>query len=116
MVRHVAADLRRRNDDPIARRARRHERVEIGHRAGLHANLGEARAEYFRGQLGRDDLDLLDRLQPHLVLVAGIAERNPRAEAAGEQRLGLRVHDVGGGIQVDAERFVNLAILAHQTR
>lgn len=32
-----------------------------------------ARLEDLRRQLGRDNLDLLDRLQPHLVPVARIA-------------------------------------------
>ena len=40
-----------------------------------------AGGEDLGGELGADRLDALDRLQPHLVLVAGIAQRRPLAEA-----------------------------------
>ena len=36
-----------------------------------------ARAEDLGRQFRRHDLDLLDALEPHLVLVAGIAEGRP---------------------------------------
>jgi hypothetical protein len=35
------------------------------------------------GELGGDDLDLFDRLEAHLVLLAGIAQRGSRAEPGG---------------------------------
>ena len=113
VVRDVAADRRRRRDDDVAGLRRHHEDVEIGERAGPDADLCIARAEDFRRQLGRQHLDLLDALQPHLVFVAGIAERGARADAGRKQRLGLRVHDVGGGIEVDAVALMDRAVLRH---
>jgi hypothetical protein len=82
VVGDVAADLGRRRDDRVAGPGAGHEDVEIGHGAGGHADLGEAGAEDPGGELGGDDLDLLDGLEPHLVLVAGPAERGTRAEPA----------------------------------
>ena len=79
-------------------------------------NLGIARAEYLGGELRRDDLDLLDRLEAHLVFVAGIAERGARTEAGGERRLGLRVHHIGRGIEVDAVLLMDTAVLGDQLR
>ena len=77
VVGDVAADGGRRHDHGVARRAGGHEGVEIGHRTRCHADLGEAGAEHLGAELGGDDLDLLDGLQAHLVLVARIAQRRP---------------------------------------
>ena len=110
VVRHVAADLRRRCDDGVARRADRQEHVEVGERAGPHAQLDEAGAEHFGGEFGGDDFDPLDRLQPHLDLVARIAERGARPEPGSEQRLGARVHGVAGGVEVDAVALVDRTV------
>ena len=89
VVGDVSAHGSRRHDDRIAGRGRRHEGVEVGERAGGDADLCEFRLKNLGGELGRHHLDLFDRLQPHLVLVAGPAERRPAAEAAGQRRLGL---------------------------
>ena len=50
----------------------------------------------------------------HLVLQPGVAERGPRAQPGGESGLGGRVHHVGGGVEVDAVAFVDLAVLGNQ--
>jgi hypothetical protein len=78
----MAADGGGRRDDGVAGFAGRHEGVEVRHGARGHADLGKAGVEDLGRQFGGDDLDLLDGLQPHLVLVAGIAERgaDPRRE------------------------------------
>lgn len=102
VMRDMAADGGRRHDHAVARPRRGDEGIEIGDGAGRHADLGIAGAEHLGGELGRDDLDALDALQPHLVFVAGIAERRARAEARGKRRLGSGVHHVGRRIEVDA--------------
>ena len=114
VVRDVAADVRRRRDQGVARLAGGHEHVEVAQGAGGHAYLGVAGAEHLGRQLGRHDLDLLDGLQAHLVLVARVAERGARAQAARQQRLGGRVHHVAGGIEVDALAVVDAPVVLHQ--
>jgi len=114
MVRDVAADAGRRHDDGVAGLAGRHEHVEIRQRARAHAHLGELRTEHLGRQLGRDHLDALDGLQPHLVLVARIAQRRTRAQSARQQRLGRRVHHVGGGVEVQAVDVVDAMAVGHQ--
>ena len=111
MVRDVAADGRRRRNDRVAGPAGRHEHIEVRQRTGAHAHFGELRAEHLGGQLGRDDLDALDGLQPHLVLVPRVAERCPRSQAARQQRLGGRVHHVGGGVEVQALAVVDAVVI-----
>ena len=103
----VAADAGWRDDDAVAGLCRRHEGVHVGDRARRNADFGIACAEDLGGELRGDDLDLLDALQAHLVLVARIAERGARAETRGERRLGLGVHDVGGRVEVDAVGLVD---------
>ena len=93
---------------------RHHEGVEIGDRARRHPDLGEAGPEDLGGKFGGDDLDLLDRLEPHLVFVAGIAERGPRPETGREHGLGLRVHHIGRGVEIDAVALMDGAVLGRQ--
>ena len=103
----VAADAGRRDDDPVAGLGRKHEGVEVRDRSRRHADLRVPRAEDLGRELGRDHLDLLDPLEPHLVLGARVAERWARAEAGGQGRLGPRVHHIGGRVEVDAVGLVD---------
>ncbi len=70
VMRDMPADRRRRCDDDVAWLRHRHEGVEIGEGTGANANLGMAGTEQLGRELGRDHLDPLDGLEPHLVLVA----------------------------------------------
>ncbi len=110
----MPADLSRRNDDAVTRCAGSHEGDKVRHRAGVHSDLCELSGKCFRGKLGGDDLDLLDRLETHLILVARISQGDPRPEAARQQHFGLRVHDVGCRVQVDTAVLVNLTIFTNQ--
>ena len=65
----------------------RHEAVEIGQGPRADADFGISGLEDFGGEFGADHLDFLDRLQPHFVLVAGIAERRAGAETTGKRGL-----------------------------
>ncbi|MCY1533427.1 hypothetical protein D9M68_687520 [compost metagenome] len=114
MVRHMAADGGRRRDDRVAGLAGRHEHVEVRQRARAHAHLGEARAEHLGRQLGGDDLDALDGFQPHLVLVARVAQRRARTQPARQQRLGGGVHHVGGGVEVQPVDIVDAVAVGHE--
>ena len=102
VVRDVAADRRRRNDDRVAGSTRRHERIQVGKGTGPDTDLGEPGAEHAAGEVGRDHFDLLDRFEAHLVLLSGVAERRPRAEPGGQRRFCPRVHHVGRRVEVDA--------------
>jgi hypothetical protein len=77
-------------------------RVEVGHRARRNPHLGEERAEDLGGQLGSDDLDLLDGLETHLVLGSGVTQRRTGTESGPERRCRGRVHRVGRRVEVDA--------------
>src|SRR3546814_4544200 len=61
-----------------------------------------------------DLLDLLDGLEAHLVLVAGIAERGPRAKTCRKHRFGTRVHHVGRRVEVEALALMDGAVALHQ--
>ena len=60
------------------------------------------------------DLDLLDRLQSGLVLVAGVAQGRPGAQVRREHRLGPGVHHVRRRVQVDALHVVDPVVVLHQ--
>jgi hypothetical protein len=106
----VAADRRRRRDDPVARLRAGHEGVEIGDGARRNADFGVARSENLGAKFGGDDLDALGALQTHFVFIARIAERGPRSEPARERGFGARVHHVGGGIEVEAIAVVDRSV------
>ena len=74
VMRHMSTDAGGRCDDRVAGAARGHEAVKIGDGPRGHADLGVERIKDFGCQFRRDHLDFLDRLEPHLVFVAGIAE------------------------------------------
>ena len=114
VVGDMTADGRIRHDDAVARPRGRHEGVEVGERPRTDADFHEPGLEHLRGECGGQDFDLFDRLQPHLVFVAGIAERRPGTEPARQHRLGSGVHDVGGGIEIDALPLVNFPVLGDQ--
>ena len=106
----MPADAGRRRDDRIARLAGGHEAVKVGDGPRRHADLGVSRVENLGTELRGDDLDFLDGLEPHLVLVARIAQRGARADARGQQRLGAGVHDVRRRVEVEAQALVDFAV------
>jgi len=112
----VAADGGWRHEHGVAWRTGGHEPVEVGEGARPDTDLGEAGAEDPAGQVGSDDLDLLDGLEAHLVLLARVAERRPGSEAGAECRLGPRVHDVGRRVEVEALVLVDGPVAGDQRR
>ena len=110
VVGDMATDRRRRDNDAVAWPGRDHEGVEVGDRSGWHADLGIFRAEDLRREFRSDDLDPLDTFQAHFIFVAGIAKRRARSQAGGQRCLGLRIHDIGRRVEVDAVGFVDRAV------
>ena len=114
VVGDMAADAGGRGDDVVPRFGQCHKGIKVGDGARRHADFGIVGIEDFGGQLGGDHLDLLHCFQPHFVFVTGVAKRGAGAKARGKRGFGMRVHDVGGGVQVKAVAFVNPAIFGNQ--
>jgi len=120
VVGDMAADAGGRRDDAVAGPGQRHEAVEVGQRAGGHAHLGVLRVEDLSSEFGADHLDALDRLQAHLVLVAGVAERggtigkrldflsqelNREANTIASKAVGIAVTDAAVGLKLAIEQL-----------
>jgi len=114
MMCDMPADRIGRSDDGIARLARRHERVEIGHRARCQTKFDKTRTKHFGRNFGRERFDLLDRLKAHFIFGAGIAKRRAAAETAGEKLLGARIHHICRGVQINRSDIVDLPVLLDQ--
>ena len=114
VVGHVPANRSRWRHDGVARLGQRHEGIEVGQGARAHAHLGITRIKQLGGQLGGQHLDGFDRFQPRFVLVARVAQGRPGTQAAGQHRLCLGIHHVGGRVEVETLTFVDVAVLVDQ--
>ncbi|CAI8321648.1 MAG: Uncharacterised protein [Rhodospirillaceae bacterium] len=77
MVGDVSTDRCWRDNDRVPWLTDRHEAIEVGQRARRHTDFGKPRIEDLGAELGGDDFDFFDRLQPHFVLVARVPQRRP---------------------------------------
>lgn len=97
-------------DDRITGPGAGHERIQVRHRTRPDPDLDEGGGEHLGCQLGGDDLDLLDRVETGLVLVAGMTERGSRTQTGRQQRLGTRVHHVRRRVEVQALVIVDASV------
>jgi hypothetical protein len=101
VVAQVAAGPARQYRDRVAGSRERGVGGEVGERGARGADLGEARAHHLPDHRRDRDLDDVERVEPGLVLVAGVAHaRLPaqeRAHAAG--RSCGRRRDVAAGVE-----------------
>ena len=111
MVGDVPADLGWGNDDRVARSAGRHEGVQVGDRAGGDPKFDMFDVEDSPHEVVGEQLDLLDGLEAGLVFLSGESERWSSAETGGEQRLGPRVHDVAGRVEVETFPLVDAPVV-----
>ena len=114
VVGDVTTDGRRGRDDAVAGPAGRHEGVEVAKCPRPHPDLRVPGTENPGREAGCEHLDLLDSLQPGLVLVSWVTQRGARTQASGQQRLGPGVHDVRGRVEVEAGDVVDEVVLGGQ--
>jgi len=114
MMGNMPADGGRRRDDRIPGLTGRHEAIQVGNRARRHPDFCIVCIKHFGAQFGGDHFDLLNRFQPHLIFIAGIAQRGARPDARGQHRLRLWIHHIGGRVQIEAIALMDLAVLLCQ--
>ena len=113
MVRGVAARGFRDHHHRIPRAGESHEGIEVGEGSAQHAGLHERGVEEGARKFGRDDLDSFRIGEPRLVLVPRIPQARPASQRPTKQGARPGAHDVGGGVEVDAQ-IVRPALLARR--
>ena len=114
VMRDMAADAAGRRYDAVAGFRQRHKAVEVGQGPRTDPDFGVSGVKDFCGQFGGDDLDFLNRLQPHFILVAGVTKGRARPEATRKGGFGAGVHHVGRGVEVEAVPVVDFLIAVNE--
>ncbi len=74
VVRDMPTNAARRRDDRITGLRQRHEGIQVRHCTRRHTHFGITCVKNLGGETCGEHLDLLNRLQSHLVLIARIAK------------------------------------------
>lgn len=94
-----ACDFRRRHADCLAGTSRCQEGAKVGDRARRGADLDAGCSKCLSGEIGRNDLDLLDGLQAHFAFDGRVAEPGMGAESLCKHCLSGRIHYVACRIE-----------------